>query len=79
MSNNDLPEEELLEYEIRRGAHTISIIKKNPLPKEHDKNDAVGRYLRRRTHVRSGRAVFKSNVLKRAFAKALNKNYSKNK
>lgn len=77
MSNNDLPEEELLEYEIRREAHTISIIKKNPLPKEHDKNDAVGRYLRRRTHVRSGRAVFKSNTLKRAFAKALDKNYKK--
>ena len=37
MSNNDLPEEELLEYEIPREADTISIIKKNPLPKEHDK------------------------------------------
>ena len=58
---NDLPEE-LLEYEIPREANKILIIEKNPLPKEHDKNDAVGRYLRRRTHVRSGRAVIKSNV-----------------
>jgi CRP-like cAMP-binding protein len=50
---------------------------RKPIPKAHDNNDAVGRYLRRRSQVRSGRAVFKSNVLKRVLIKALDKSYKR--
>ena len=47
----------------------------NQKVKPHKQQNAMGRYLRRRSFIRDGKEIYKSRIMQRALKKALNKNY----